>query len=142
VGQAPAKPLSLGAKHDQEFLILAPSKFVVVPRDYLFSVSLVASARSLIQTASYLVVKSVAIMLSASAAPVDQGKLDAALALTRDICEPTWSNPFVSWREYLSTDNDDPEFTVAKTEADGFTIQNLHLSPEIFKHAVPFSGKR
>jgi len=44
VGEAPPEPLSQGAKHDQEFGILAPSKFVVASCGYLFSVSLGANS--------------------------------------------------------------------------------------------------
>lgn len=150
--------LSIGRKtlrnhlaHETPIADLTESNFVI---DWLpdgtvlrfdhevYGMPLVASSRSLIQTVGYLVMKSVAILLATSDSTVVQEELDAALGLVRDLCEPSWSNPVISWRGYVSTNKDDPEFTVAKTEADGFTIQHLQLSPEVFKHAVPFSGKR
>lgn len=108
----------------------------------VYGMPLVASARSLIQTVSYFVMKSIAILLTAPNSTIVQEDLDAVLGLARDLCEPSWNNPVISWRDYVSTNKDDPEFTVAKTETDGFTIQQLHLSPEVFKHAVSFTGKR
>jgi hypothetical protein len=150
--------LSIGRKtlrnnlaHEAPIADLTESNFVI---DWLpdgtvlrfdhevYGMPLVASARSLIQTVSYLVMKSVAILLVASDSTVVQADQDAALGLKRDLCEPSWRNPVISWRDYVSTNKSDPEFTVVKTEADGFIIQHLHLSPEVFKHAVPFAGKR
>ena len=150
--------LSIGKKtlrnhlaHEAPIADLTESNFVI---DWLpdgtvlrfdhevYGMPLVASARSLIQTVSYLVMKSVAILLVVSDSTVVQEDQEAALGLKRDLCEPSWRNPVVSWRDYVSTNKSDPEFTVVKTEADGFTIQHLNLSPEVFKHAVPFTGKR
>lgn len=108
----------------------------------VYGMPLVASARKLIQTASYLVTKSIAIFLAASDSPILQDNLNSALALTRDLFEPNWPNPVISWRDYVSIDENDPEFTVSKTESDGFSIQHVHLKPEIFKHAEPFTVNR
>jgi len=105
----------------------------------VYGMPLVASARRLIQTVSYLVTKSIAIFLAASDSPILQDNLSSALTLTRDLFEPYWTNPVISWRDYVSIDKNDPEFTVAKTESDGFTIQHVHLKPEIFEHAEPFT---
>lgn len=150
--------LSIGRKtlrnylaHEAPIADLTESNFVI---DWLpdgnvlrfdhevYGMPLVASARTLIQSVSYLVMKSVAIFLVASDSTVVRADQDATLGLKRDLCEPSWRNPVISWRDYVSTNKSDPEFTVAKTEADGFTIQHLHLSPEVFKHAIPFTGKR
>lgn len=105
----------------------------------VYGMPLVASARKLIQTVSYLVTKSIAIFLAASDSSILQDNLNSALALTRDLFEPYWTNPVISWRDYVSIDENDPKFTVAKTESDGFSIQNIHLQLEVFKHAEPFT---
>lgn len=108
----------------------------------VYGMPLVASAKSLVQTVSYLVVKSTAVLLAASNASPDQAELNAVLSLSRELFDPSWANPLISWRDYISTDPSDPEFTVSKSEADGFVIQNVRLRPEVFKHAMPFDGRR
>ncbi len=150
--------LSIGRKtlrnnlaHESPMADLTESNFVI---DWLrdgtvlrfdhevYGIPLVASARSLIQTVSYLVIKSVDILLAAADSTAGQSSGDAGVEIKRDLCEPLWRNPVISWRDYVSTNKSDPEFTVARTEADGLTFQHLHLRPEAFMHAVPFSGKR
>lgn len=150
--------LSIGKKtlrnqlaHEAPIADLTESNFVIhwLPNGTVlrfdhevYGMPLVASAKNLIQTVSYLVVKSVAILLATSSTPMLQEKIDAAQGVTSELCEPSWINPVISWRDYVSTDTNDPEFTVSKSEADGFTIQNVRLRPEVFKNAVPFDGRR
>ena len=105
----------------------------------VYGMPLVASARKLIQTVSYLIIKSVAILLAGSDSSIIQANLDGALAISRDTFEPSWTNPVISWRAYVSDNEADPEFTVARTEPDGFSMQNVRLKPEIYKHAKAFT---
>lgn len=107
----------------------------------VYGMPLVASARTLIQTVTYLVMKSVAILLVTPDLTLAKEKIDVALKLKRDLCEPSWSNPVVSWRSYISTNKSHPEFTVVKTNADGFVMKNVYLNPDVFEFAMPFNGR-
>ncbi len=107
----------------------------------VYGMPLVASARTLIQTVTYLVMKSVAILLVTSDLTLAEEKIDVALKLKRDLCEPSWSNPVISWRSYISTNKSHPEFTVVKTNADGFVMKNVYLNPDVFEFAMPFNGR-
>ncbi len=51
--------------------------------------------------------------------------------------DPPWSNPSVSYREYIDASGDGPLFSVYRMEPDGFTAETQHLKPEVLDHALP-----
>jgi hypothetical protein len=103
----------------------------------VYEMPLVASSRNLAWTMAYLVVKATTIFLSLSEKGHVDKALEDAMAVGRSIFEPSWPNPFIHWRQFLSNNSADPEFTVTRTNADGVTITNVRLKPTVLEHAVP-----
>jgi hypothetical protein len=101
----------------------------------VYGIPLIASARNLTWSVSYLLLRSVGILLARTAQGALLSDYHWAWDVGRPFFEPAWENRLISWRSYLSDKPDAIALTVARTNESGFRLENVNLSPAILELA-------
>ena len=105
----------------------------------VYGLPLLATARNITWIVTYVVLKSVAIILTKTAQGALVGHLNKEWQVGKVFFEPQWEIGFVGWKDFISKDGKGSTFSVSKCEASGFRIVNHVLNKSVLDHAVEIS---